>query len=78
MPPDLGHASQWIRLCPLVERGDVVLGGKILIFNDIVNDYKHNEFTVKSVVFRTTCLVDYIVSREDPSMSKLSAVRDSI
>ena len=52
--------------------------GKFNFFNDIVNDYKHNEFTVESAVFRTTCLVDYIVSREDPSVSKLSVVRDSV
>ena len=78
MPPDSGHASQWIRLCPPVERGDVVLGGKYLIFNDNVNDYTCSVFTVTSAVFRTTCSVDYTVSREDLSVSKLSAVRDSV
>ena len=44
----------------------------------MVNDYTCRVFTVESVVFRTTCSVDYTVSREDPSVSKLSAVRDSV
>ena len=78
MPPDLGHASQWIRLCPPVERGDVVLGGKYLIFNDNVNDYTCSVFTVTSAVFRTTCSVDYTVTREDLPVSKRSVGRDSV
>ena len=78
MPPDSGHASQWIRLCPPVDRGDDVLGGKMLIFNDIVNDYTCKMFTVKSAVIRTTCSVGYTVLREDPSVSKLSVRRDSV
>ena len=47
-------------------------------FNDIVNDYKHKVFTVESAVIKTTYSVDNTVSREDPLVSKLSAVRDSV
>ena len=50
---------------PTSGSGEIVLGRDDLIVNDIVNDYKHNIFTVDSAVIRTTYLVDNTVSRED-------------